>query len=513
MDPLTPKVYRFGEFTFVMRTGVLFRGDDPVGHLTKMPKEVLVFILNNTGPKGGTLFSRDDLIDKIWGVDVHMAPGAFDKHISAIRTALGDEEDDRKILETVPRQGFRLNLGVTFLYEEPENLRELSQDHTTTTPSEFQTSLSNAELALTQDGTLSETQSDLASGVKADERDRDLDFSSRQENVLGTQTSDKSEASSPGPATVDESLSILGNQFTFVVYTAIGVVALVILGFSLSEKLDHPNRRLDYIEMSLILGGIAYYLRRLYLFRKFDLIKDRAYKAVQQVQIFWTLLLISWFGLYGILLVKSDSHPLYALATLLNNSNSLMLLLCYSVLNEPTISRGKNGDALAGAPLLRKKALIGAAAVLILALLEELVLLKFPSKVDTTNIVVLFDLFSGTVGAIAMGLFISRLHSRLLGESTLLPIVGVILYLYVAIQPFYFILNQPAENSPPSLPAPWPMVLSLGPLIIGLAFILKIIMFLYVTEIIRRNRLLFYMINAKRVYTEVEVQWREFKPR
>jgi DNA-binding winged helix-turn-helix (wHTH) protein len=305
-------------------------------------------------------------------------------------------------------------------------------------------------------------------------------------------------------------VNITGNEFSFLAYTAIGLLALVILGIVLAPQWD-LNSRFAYIETSLICGGIAYNLRRVYRFWKADLINDRAHRGVQQFQVFWTLLLFSWLGLYGVFLVKSESHPLYVITTLLNNSNSLMLLLCYLVLNEPTISRRENSAALAENSLILKKSVIGGVIVLILGVLEELALFKFRAKYS--NILLLSDLFSGTVGAIAMGLFISRLHSRLLGESTLLPIVGVILYLYVAIQPFYFILNQPAKNVATSLPAPWPMILGLSPWIIGLALMLKLIMFLYVTEIIRRNRLLFYMINAKRIYAEVEVQWREFPPR
>ena len=51
------------------------------------------------------------------------------------------------------------------------------------------------------------------------------------------------------------------------------------------------------------------------------------------------------------------------------------------------------------------------------------------------------DLLSGVVGRIAMALCISRFDSRLLDASRLLPIVPIVLYLYVVIQPFYPLLN------------------------------------------------------------------------
>jgi len=312
--------------------------------------------------------------------------------------------------------------------------------------------------------------------------------------------------------TVEDNSTLTRNEFSFLAYTVVGISTLFLLGLARAQQW-HASERLAYFETTLILGGIAYNVRRVYLFRKSDLVTDHAHSAVQQFQIFWTLLLLSWLCLYGVWLLKAASYSLPVVATLLNNSNSLMLVLCYFVLNEPTVSKGQNSDRHREEPLFGLKTVFGVIVVVVFAIIEKLALFKFQVDADkTTYILTLSDLVSGIVGGIAMGLFISRLHSRLLGESTLLPIVGLLLYLYAAIQPFYFIVNQPAEI-PAGLPAPWPMVLSLRPGIIGLALILKLVMFLYVTAIIRRDRLLFYMINAKRIYSEVEVEWRKSRPR
>jgi hypothetical protein len=119
--------------------------------------------------------------------------------------------------------------------------------------------------------------------------------------------------------------------------------------------------------------------------------------------------------------------------------------------------------------------------------------------------VVLFgtDLLSGIVGGIAMALFISRLDSRLLGASRLLPIIPIVLYFYVVIQPFYPLLNwtYPLGNQVPKHFDLW---------IMQLAFVLKSVMYIYVTELLKSERLLFYMICARRVYENVATEWRNF---
>ena len=118
MNLTSPQAYRFGEYTLDMKTGYLLRGEsriDPDGHLTKTPRKVLVHMLeNNQGPD--TLFTRDDLIDAVWGVDHVIEHGTLDKHIAAIRRAFGSDED-QGIIETVLGIGFRLKLSVAKIYE------------------------------------------------------------------------------------------------------------------------------------------------------------------------------------------------------------------------------------------------------------------------------------------------------------------------------------------------------------------------------------------------------------
>jgi hypothetical protein len=115
-----------------------------------------------------------------------------------------------------------------------------------------------------------------------------------------------------------------------------------------------------------------------------------------------------------------------------------------------------------------------------------------------------FDLLSGVAGGIAMALCISRLDSRLLSTRGLLPIIPIVLYFYVVIQPFYPLVNRTFPNR-------LGLHQHFDLWIIQLAFLLKSVMYIYVTLLFRSERFLFYMIHARRVYENAETEWRSFE--
>jgi hypothetical protein len=178
-----------------------------------------------------------------------------------------------------------------------------------------------------------------------------------------------------------------------------------------------------------------------------------------------------------------------------------MLVLCYIVLNRPTVI-GVADREVEDVPLKPGLLLVGGVGLL------EAILVALCGHFGLPNYArgVLFaaDLLSGVVGGIAMALCISRLDSRLLGTSRLLPIVPIVLYLYVVIQPFYPLLNWtfPYQQGLPQHFDLW---------IMQLAFMLKSVMYIYVTELFRSQRFLFYMIHARRIYEKVETEWSAFK--
>jgi hypothetical protein len=132
---------------------------------------------------------------------------------------------------------------------------------------------------------------------------------------------------------------------------------------------------------------------------------------------------------------------------------------------------------------------------------EILLIVLFGKLTGTTGTrVVIFgaDLFSGCLTGIAMALFISRLDSRILAGNQLLPIVPILLYFYVVIQPFYPLLNWPFDRPDEKL------LLYSGLVLMELAFLLKSIMYIYVVRLFRSERFPHYMKHARRVYEEIE---------
>lgn len=239
----------------------------------------------------------------------------------------------------------------------------------------------------------------------------------------------------------------------------------------------------------------------------------RAAAGVQQLRRCWRLLLASWCCLYITLLCSQELAPtaagagnfegqaLQVITTFLNNSSALMLVLCYLVLNRPTIVRVAGRD-IEDLPLIH-----GLGVVSGFGLLEAILAIGFEKfgHADYAALVLFgSDLLSGIAGGIAMALFISRLDSRLLGATGLLPVVPIVLYFYVVIQPFYPLLNWtfPLGREVPEHFDLW---------IMQLAFMFKGVMYIYVTELFKSGRFQFYMICARRVYGEVNTEWRVFK--
>lgn len=316
---------------------------------------------------------------------------------------------------------------------------------------------------------------------------------------------------------VDQAGSVGRNPFVVVALLISAPVVLLPFGLVFfGGNWQSLPKQLGFIQALMILVAIGYdfYFSANRESRDADTETRRALLAVQQFRRSWRLLLASWCCLYIALPFSewfapaSSGQPpswqwqaLQVITTLLNNSGALMLVLCYLVLNRPTVTRIADRD-IEDVPLKPGLLLVGG-----IGLLEAIfVALSGHFGLGDYSRDVLFgaDLLSGVVGGIAMALCISRLDSRLLGNSGLLPIVPVVLYLYVVIQPFYPLINRTFPNSQ-ALPQHFDIW------IMQLAFMLKSIMYIYVTELFRSERLLFYMIHARRVYESVETEWNAFR--
>ena len=300
----------------------------------------------------------------------------------------------------------------------------------------------------------------------------------------------------------------------FLIVALLVSAAVLLLPFGLAfagGSWRNVTKQLGFIQALMILVAIGYdcFLTSAPRLQDGHGENQRAILAVQQLRRSWRLLLTSWCLLYVALLVSqgrsvtSQWQALQVITTFLNNASALMLVLCYLVLNRPTVIR-KAGRDVDDLPLGRGLIVIG-----LFGLLEAALVIYFEwfGHADYAA-AVLFgaDLLSGVIGGIAMALFISRLDSRLLGASGWLPIIPIILYFYVVIQPFYPLLNW-------TFPLGRPVPEHFDLWVMQLAFMLKSVMYIYVTALFKSERFLFYMISARRAYQDVDNDWSTFKTR
>src|SRR3954451_15280215 len=95
---------RFGEFEVDLRAGELFKRGVKI-RLQQQPFRVLALLLEHRGE----VVTREDLRQAIWpaGTFVEFDVG-LDAAIHKLRNALGDSAENPRLIETLPRRGYRL---------------------------------------------------------------------------------------------------------------------------------------------------------------------------------------------------------------------------------------------------------------------------------------------------------------------------------------------------------------------------------------------------------------------
>ena len=105
-SPTTPApgVICFGSFEVDTRSGELRRGGIKI-KLSGQPFDVLVALLE----KPGQVVTREELHEKLWSQDTFVDfEQGLNKAINKVREALGDNADNPRFIETLPRRGYRL---------------------------------------------------------------------------------------------------------------------------------------------------------------------------------------------------------------------------------------------------------------------------------------------------------------------------------------------------------------------------------------------------------------------
>jgi DNA-binding winged helix-turn-helix (wHTH) protein/tetratricopeptide (TPR) repeat protein len=112
-------VWRFGEFELDPDNHVLRKRGKPV-KLAPQPFKLLLLLVE----RSGELVKRDELRQALWteGVSVDFEHGV-NTCMRQARSALGDDAADSRIIETIPRIGYRLKVPVTRIGAQPDRSR------------------------------------------------------------------------------------------------------------------------------------------------------------------------------------------------------------------------------------------------------------------------------------------------------------------------------------------------------------------------------------------------------
>ena len=75
-------------------------------NLTRREFDLLTFLALNAG----RVYSRTELLDRVWGADFLGGERTVDQHITQLRAHLGDDPSSPQFLETVRGKGYRMRL-------------------------------------------------------------------------------------------------------------------------------------------------------------------------------------------------------------------------------------------------------------------------------------------------------------------------------------------------------------------------------------------------------------------
>lgn len=98
-------VYEFGRFRLDVQDQRVTRDGVPV---SLPPKEFET--LRCLVEAHGRLVTKGELLARVWA-GVNVDEGTIAHRICALRKALGQDEEGREYIETVPRRGYRLTVG------------------------------------------------------------------------------------------------------------------------------------------------------------------------------------------------------------------------------------------------------------------------------------------------------------------------------------------------------------------------------------------------------------------
>lgn len=112
---LTRQSYRFGRFRMDRRERILENDGIAVPVGPKVFDALLLMV-----ESGGTLVERATMRERLWPGQI-VEDGTLARVIADIRKALGDTDDERRYIETVPKFGYRFLASVAIVKETPQS--------------------------------------------------------------------------------------------------------------------------------------------------------------------------------------------------------------------------------------------------------------------------------------------------------------------------------------------------------------------------------------------------------
>jgi DNA-binding winged helix-turn-helix (wHTH) protein len=429
-------------------------------------------------------------------------PNTIQQAIHELRVALHDHKDSSIFIKTARGVGYKFVAEVTKV-QDADLAKKLSEE------------------TAAQAGEAGQTTGSEAGNPGAEEN--------ISEQIKGAETSplmDESVATellSDGMNTFEEWIQGPGKGITSALFVCVLVTCAISVMFSL---LGHNSAK-PFATMAHFLVVLIIYIhfhplkiRRDFLpakegvedtFKKIigcdslnecNKVADAAKSALKRYIKYWKGLMLSWLSLYLCLTIigftGADAGNLEAggdlskqilrvtlstATTLFNNWNTLMIFLCFYVLNKQI------KEEEAATPELLDSLLTGPFLLLAMTAFEILLLLP----IDKTAIPKAANMISGLAGGVTMALLVGRLQSKFMGPRLWLVIA---LYSYTAIQPLYIYLDQNRLGAV---------------LLIDFALLLKCLLYIYVAWLLQSGRLLFYLARVKSAYQRVNSEWLVFR--
>lgn len=105
--------YEFGPFSLDRDERVLLRDGQPVPLRPKDFDMLLVLVENH-----GRVVEKDELMKRVWP-ETFVEEANLSHHVFTLRKVLGEENDEIRYIETIPRRGYRFGAPVTGLADHP----------------------------------------------------------------------------------------------------------------------------------------------------------------------------------------------------------------------------------------------------------------------------------------------------------------------------------------------------------------------------------------------------------